>query len=365
MLVTSEQAEHILLTTGKIVSKIKLNQGNKRIEIAAVEIENDLAFAYFNKLPEDERDAAFKKAFHIGVLALSQDRLAAFLARTNNELGTELETLKIMFELKSEIYSRSSAKGAEAELQIQAYLSDFVSAKGLKDEIDLTGSAAGTLPKNKTGDIVCTLDCKDDRRIAIECKFDKGIPMGDVEKRDWYGKNLDTAVGQLLESKANRDAHQAIIVLDRSSINPAIQKAIGNVGFISGVGFVVVVDSLRDDFENLGSAYMIARDLAVADQTVDVDSDLLLVIIDKLLNDIKQIADIRGLVESSIANSKEILCRLEKGLLSVEFSRGYLSKFLADRTLSKMDLLEFYSGGDVKQKYASLEADIASLCMKE
>ena len=343
------------------MAKIKLNHGNKRIEVTGIEIESELAFAYFDRVPDDERDATFKRAFQIGVLALNQDRLASFLAKTTNELGTELETLKIMFDMEVELFSRSAVKGAAAELRIHEYLSELVDSKGLKDEIDLTGSAAGTLPKNKTGDIVCTLDGKDDRRIAVECKFDKGIPLGDVGKRDWFGKNLDTAVGQLLESKANRDADQAIIVLDRSSINPAIQKAIGDVGFISGIGFVVVVDSLRDDFSNLGAAYMIARDLAVAGQTVDVDSDLLLVIIDKLLNDIKQISDIRGLVESSIATSKEILCRLEKGLLSIEFSRGYLSKFLADRTLSKMDLLEFYSGGDVKQKYASLEAEIALL----
>ena len=349
------------LAAGSGVSKIKLNQRNKRIEITGVEIESELAFAYFDKIPEDERDATFKRAFHIGVLALNQDRLASFLAKTTNELGTELETLKIMFDMETELFSRSAVKGAAAELRIHEYLSELVSSKGLKDEIDLTGSAAGKIAKNKTGDIVCTLDCKDDRRIAIECKFDKGIPMGEAGKRDWYGKNLDTAVGQLLESKANRDAHQAIIVLDRSSINPAIQKAIGNVGFISGVGFVVVVDSLRDDFENLGAAYLIARDLAVAGQTVDIDSDLLLVIIDKLLNDIKQIADIRGLVESSIATSNEILNRLEKGMLSIEFSRSYLSKFLADRTLSNLDLLEFYAGGDVKQKYASIEAEINAL----
>jgi len=343
------------------MSNIKLNHGLKRIEVTGVEIKNELVFAYFNGIPESERDGAFKRALHIGVLALNQDRLSSFLAKTTNELGTELESLKMMFDMDTELFSRSAVKGAAAELQIAEYLTELAASKGLKDEIGLTGSTAGQLPKNKTGDIVCTLDCNDDRRIAVECKFDKGIPMGEVGKRDWYGKNLDTAVGQLLESKANRDADQAIIVLDRSSINPAIQKSVGDVAFISGVGFVVIVDSLRNDFSNLGVAYILARDLAVAGQTVDVDNDLLLAIIDKLLNDIKQIADIRSLVESSINTSKEILYRLEKGLLSIEFSRGYLSKFLADRTLSKTDLLSFYSGGDVKQKYASIEADINAL----
>ena len=40
---------------------------------------------------------------------------------------------------------------------------------------------------------------------------------------------------------------------------------------------------------------------------------------------------------------------------------GYLSKFLVERTLSKLDLLEFYTGAEVKQKYALLAAEIADL----
>jgi hypothetical protein len=109
-------------------SHIKLNQGLRRIEVSKLEIENDLAFEHFDRLSTEQRDAEFVKAFYIGVLALKQERLAAFMARTNNELGTELETLKMMFEMKAELFAKSTVKGAEAEIHIRDYLTELVKA---------------------------------------------------------------------------------------------------------------------------------------------------------------------------------------------------------------------------------------------
>ena len=346
---------------GKSVSMIKLDHGLQRIEIKDVIIENAMAFAYFDKLPEDERDGAFTRAFNIGVLALEQDRVSTFLAITTNDLGPELESLKLRLDNETELYYRSSSKGADGENKVLKYLTELAGSKGFKDVIAETTKIPGNISKNKTGDILSTLEGKDERKIAIEVKFDKGLHKGEFEKRDWYAGNPDTAISQLIESKANRDADQAIIVFDRSSISSALIKSVQNVRFISGVGFIAVIDSRSNNFDNLGSAYLVARDLAVANQKVDVDSDLLLLIIEKLLADLEQIAGIQGLVERSIATSRDILSRLKKGQLSIEFSREYLLKFLAEKTLSKLDLLEFYTGGDVKRKYASIESDLAKL----
>lgn len=58
------------------------------------------------------------KALYIGVLALMEDRLSAFLSKTSNELGTELESLKMIFEMKKEIFYKSSIKGVLAEEEI-------------------------------------------------------------------------------------------------------------------------------------------------------------------------------------------------------------------------------------------------------
>ena len=87
------------------MSTLKLNQKSQRVEISSFEIDNPLLFSYFNSLPSKERDNALSKAIQIGVLALKEDRLSAFLSSTANELGTELENLKMLFDLKQELFS--------------------------------------------------------------------------------------------------------------------------------------------------------------------------------------------------------------------------------------------------------------------
>jgi len=49
---------------------IKLNQQLNRVEIDKFEIDNEIVFTYFNKLPAIERNEKLFKALYIGVLAL-------------------------------------------------------------------------------------------------------------------------------------------------------------------------------------------------------------------------------------------------------------------------------------------------------
>ena len=340
---------------------VTLNQALMRIEISDLQIESELAFAFFDSLPADERDSQFVRALQIGVLALKQDRLSSFLAKTTNELGTELESLKIIFDMKAELFARSAVKGSLAEADIAEYLSEFVKAQGSKDRIELTGNAAGALSRNKTGDILCYVDDADDNRIVIECKFDKGMRFGAIADQDWYGKKLDTALGQLVEAQANRECAHAIIVFDKSSITPALLKRVGNITYEPPYGFVVVVDSLRGDYSNLGLAYLVARDLACVDRSVEIETDLLTVLLDRIIAEADELSAIRRLVEANISNSNEIIAHLEKGLLSLEFCRSYLRKFLADGTLSKADLLDFYSGGDRREQYRAIQHQIDAM----
>src|SRR4051794_17161389 len=97
------------------MSHVNLNQALKRIEISDLQIENELAFTFFASLPTADRDSQFVRALQIGVLALKQDRLSSFLAKTTNELGTELESLKMLFDMKAELFARSAVKGTLAE----------------------------------------------------------------------------------------------------------------------------------------------------------------------------------------------------------------------------------------------------------
>ena len=78
------------------MSVINLNQKLGLVEIKDFELSNDVVFNYFNSLPANERDEKLIRAIYIGVLALMEDRISAFLAKTTNELGTELESLKII-----------------------------------------------------------------------------------------------------------------------------------------------------------------------------------------------------------------------------------------------------------------------------
>ncbi len=141
---------------------IKLNQQLQRVEIKDFEIENNVVFNYFNKLAANERDEKLVKALYIGVLALMEDRLSAFLSKTSNELGTELESLKMIFDMKKELFYKSSVKGTLAEEDIAEFLNQYFADKNLKDKASLTGNTAGNLPKNKTGDIICEVNGNQD-----------------------------------------------------------------------------------------------------------------------------------------------------------------------------------------------------------
>src|SRR5690606_17261624 len=94
----------------------------------------------------------------------------------------------------------------------------------LKDRAFLTGNTAGSLPKNKTGDIICEVNGTSDLKIAIECKFDKSVRLGDIESKDIFTKKSDTAWSQLIETQANRDAKISLIVFDISLVDNSIIK---------------------------------------------------------------------------------------------------------------------------------------------
>lgn len=340
---------------------IKINQQLKRVEIKEFEIENQIVFNYFDNLPANERDDKLLKAIYIGVLALMEDRISAFLAKTNNELGTELESLKMIFEMKKELFYKSTIKGSLAEEDIAEYLNNFFIEKRIKDRAFLTGNTSGNLPRNKTGDIICEVNSLPDLRIAIECKFDKSIRLGDIETKEIFTRKTDTAWSQLLEAQANRDAKVSLIVFDISLVDNSILKVFDNVGYIHGVGFVAIIDSQKGNYSNLAIAYMLARDIAVNAKVIDIDKDVLAMMVNRIIKDINEILSIKTLVTQNIDNNKAILKQLEKSVLLMEFNQEYLKRFLSQGTLTKKDLMDFYMGEDIKDRFKVIEKDIDQL----
>lgn len=343
------------------MSTIKLNQQLNRVEIKEFEIENTIVFNYFNNIPANERDEKLLRAIYIGVLAMMEDRISAFLSKTSNELGTELESLKMIFEMKKELFYKSTIKGVLAEDEIAEYLNSYFQEKKLKDRAVLTGNTTGLLNKNKTGDIICEIDGNNELKIVIECKFDKSIKLGDIESKDIFTRKADTAWSQLIEAKANRDAKVSIIVLDISLIDNSILRNFDNVGFIPSIGFICIIDSQKGDYSNLAIAYMLARDVAVNAKDVKLDKDLLTILINRIIKDINEVLIIKNLVLNNIENNKVILRQLEKSILLLEFNQEYMKKFIVEGTLSKKDLLDFYMAEDVKDKYKLIEKEIKEI----
>jgi hypothetical protein len=340
---------------------VNLDQKFKKVKVSEFSTENPIVFEYFDKLPAAERDDMLSKAIYIGVLALMEDRIAAFLAKTRNELGTELESLKIIFEAKMDEFYRTTIKGTLAEDEITDFLNTYFTDKKLNDKAFTTGNVAGEIPRNKTGDIICELDGNPDLKIVIECKFDKSIKLGDIASKDIFTKKMDTAWNQLLEARANRDSKVSMMVFDRSLCDASIIKQFENVGYIPGVGFVSIIDSQKGDYTNLVIAYLLARDIALNAHEPDLDHDLLAIIMKRIIKDLKDIMNIKCLVENNIENNMEILKQLEKSMLLMEFNSHYLSKFLKDGKLTNTDLLAFYMGEDVKDKFKPIEKEIKNL----
>ncbi|MDE5538425.1 hypothetical protein KRE42_15250 [Elizabethkingia meningoseptica] len=340
---------------------LRINQQLKRLEIKEFEIENQIVFNYFDNLPATERDEKLLRAIYIGVLALMEDRISAFLSKTSNELGTELESLKMIFDMKKELFYKSTIKGILAEDEIAEFLNNYFQEKRLKDKAFLTGNIAGNIPKNKTGDIICEIDGSQNLKIAIECKFDKSIRLGDIDTKEVFTRKTDTAWSQLLEAQANRDAKVSLIVFDISLVENSIIKNFENVGYIPGIGFVAIINSQKGDYSNLAIAYMLARDIALNAKEVELDKDLLAVLVNRIIKDINEITTIKNLVYNNIDNNKEILKQLEKSILLMEFNQKYLKKFLEDGTLTKKDLLDYYMADDIKDKFKIIEKEITEI----
>lgn len=343
------------------MNTIKVNQQLKRIEIKEFEIENQIVFNFFDKLNENERDEKLIRAIYIGVLALMEDRISAFFSKTSNELGTELESLKMIFDMKKEVFYKSTIKGTLAESEIAEFLRQYFAEKNINDKVLLTGNIVGNLPKNKTGDIICELNGNIDLKIAIECKFDKSVQLGDIENKDIFTRKADSAWNQLLEAQANRDSKVSLIVFDISLVDNSILKNFENVGYIPGVGFVAIVNSQKGDYSNLAIAYMLARDIALNAKKIELDKDMLAIMVNRIIKDINEILKIKKLVQNNIDNNKLILKQLEKSILLMEFNQEYLRRFLSQGKLTKKDLLDFYTGEDVKDKYKLIEKEIDNL----
>lgn len=338
---------------------MRIDHKLQRVQVDSFEISDELVYRYFDSLSEVEREAALLRAIRIGVLATMEDRFSAFLSKTTDDLGVQLENLKLLFDMKQEVFHKTAIKGVAAENDILEFLEGYIERYHLGDVVSLTGTSKGLLKNNKTGDIMAYVGGENSgRKVAIECKFDKSIKLGDIDSPDIASNKYDTAWSQLLEATVNRDANASIIVFDKTLADASIQRAMDGVTYVDGIGFICIIDYEASDYRNLTVAYYLARGLALRKDGKNVEVEFVNMLIQRLLKDIRDVQSIETLVKTNVKNNQQILKNIEKSLLSIEFDQKYLAKYLEDGYLSKADLLEFYQREEIRAKFKLIAKEI-------
>ena len=319
---------------------IRIQDDASSVAFPALESTNPLVIDYFSSLPASMRMASFERALNIGVMAMRDDRISAFLASTSNELGLHLESLKLMFDASKLSSKSAQIKGADGEGLVVDALSAFVESRKFPDSIQLIGNFTGALKRNKTGDILCTVGDDDEAcRIVIECKLDKSIRLGDPSADGLTKGKSDTAWSQLIESRANREADIAIMVFSADSADRSIGAFTDSVRYINGVGYIVLVDLPRGDFRPLAIAYELARQQAMSKRRHVVDAEHLDVLMRKLCSDLNGALQIRGFLEAARDNCDQALLQVDSALKQVDVTRNAMLQYLQTGRLDATDIL--------------------------
>ena len=340
---------------------IKLDQQTKNVNIAECSIEHTLIFKYFDDLPEKQRDEEFKRALQIGVIALMEDRFAAFLSRTEGELGTQLESLKLIYERNVKAKEKTTESGTSAEPEIYKEIQNYLARAGFADDdVVMTGASVGAIPRNKTGDIVLKVNGDDKKKIAVEVKFDQSLALGEFDGTDSLGRPRDTAISQMIESMANRDAKMAIIVFDKNRSSEGLKNSVNGISWVTGVGFVVIIDDVRLDYSNLFIAIDLARSMLMSTLRI-VDQDIFESLLGRLTNDLSSILDTEKLLKENHNNLKKIATSIRKHTLLVGFTQRILKDFIASGEVSNQELLKLYHGDGLKEEYADITKDVEAI----
>jgi len=340
---------------------IKLDQKNKSLNISECSIEHDLIFSYFDNLPDKDRDSEFKRALQIGVIALMEDRFAAFLSRTETELGTQLESLKLIYERNVKAKEKTTESGINAEAEIFSEVQKYLDKLGYaEDQIQMTGSSTGSLKRNKTGDIVLKVKGDDEKKIVLEVKFDQSLSMGEMELTDSLSRPRDTATSQMIESMANRDAQMSIIVFDSNRSSDALRNSVNGISWRAGIGFVVIIDFSRMDYTNLFVAIDIARSMLLSTLKI-IDQNIFESLLGRLTKDLTSILDTEKLLKENQANLKKIAVSIRKHALLVGFTQKILKSFINQGEISNSELLKIYHGEGIKEEFAAISKDVEAL----
>ena len=227
---------------------------------------------------------------------------------------------------------------------MQALADIQTAASFSSDEIIDLSKQRGQLPRNKTGDIMVAIEGKDDCSIGLEVKLDKGVKLGLLDNRD-PAAQTDTAIGQLLEMRANRGTDANVIVFDEDNVDATVAAACtGGVKFIQAVGFIVIISTRRGDFSNLAVVYSISREMALANiYAQPADGQIMTMIVERLLYLLNDYKSVEKEVSSIKKSADKIEASLKKVSQYIVSTEQYLKHFLESGEPSERQLLDFYS----------------------
>ncbi len=215
--------------------------------------------------------------------------------------------------------SRSSAKGADFEQQVEAVLADL--ARGSGDLLDRTADEKGDVMRSKKGDFLLTMDAKHTRgaqlRIVVECK---DRPMSGRVMRE-----------ELEAAKRNRSACVALVCFSTAHAPAGIAPFDVRAGDV-----YCVLDPEAPDRAVLEAAVRLARLLALAtlrEQESDIDPTAIAAALVAIRNQLDEIRALKTQLTSIGTASQGVsagLDRLREGVLArVAEAEGELR---ADRT---------------------------------
>lgn len=348
---------------------ISLNHGTKSVQLTDAKTDHPLVYQFFNELPESSRDAELQRALVIGVMALMEDRIAAFLSRTENELGTNLEALKKLYDRRQLVEANAAAGGVTGEREIHNRIKNFLDTNGHpNDKAQSTGATAGALRNNKTGDIVIQFEGDPNRTIAVEVKFDKTMSLGDWADGDSTSKTRDTALSQLFESNANRETQFAVIVFDKNRCAPALREAVRHIKWMPSAGFVVIIDHDRADYAHLFLAIDLLRTMTNVGMST-FDDRVLEALLSRMSEDLATVRDTQKLLRENNQNLQKIAKTIEKHAALVEFTRELIKQGLSQGRLDAKLLLELYRGErvvtELKPRLSAVEQMFPALGIEE
>lgn len=353
------------------VVDIELDDENFTITLSDLELRlHPTVYQYFNdrkNIKVSERASAIEKALNVGLLAAQHGRLAHAVRLFNSELSGEYNLLSTHIDVLQQKLEKDNKFKTDLEEDVVTALITHCSEMGYSDVVAATGTAGKD--GNKTGDALATISIDPARqaRVAIEVKFASTYQKG--ESQNVTAGNIrpkrDTVYSQILEARSVQDGSLGIFVIDEN-LNPFDGPGIQYLPDIRG--FIVKVNVLDGDYDNLCMCYEVARQLAISERSGEgVDMSLLQFLVNdlsSLLGRQRYIKD-RGaeIVKSIKTNQAKTIKEVERILVdfdaeltglqgAMEWVQRCLSGLIETGELSAKDAFEIYT-----QKGAQIDYD--------